>query len=260
MTTRTGEPFVTFQRRQVPARSRLLRHAGARLASFVLRCDLVDEYRGWARAESLLGEGYGLIAIMNHFSVRDAPQALALLARSPVIRRRPYIAPVASHQLADYHGLVRFLTGLFAIELCPVITPFGGGDRHSEDEIRSSYRSYRSRTATVLQEGGIMLLAPQARRAARLGEPPGHPVAQLLRHLSPDAGPGVALLFIGFGIPGVRDYARAKVGGLNLQARYEARIGATVTVDEARQELSGLGEIDQWVFERLRAVVPPSYA
>lgn len=260
MTTVATLPSVTVHKRQVLRHSRLLRWAGASLASLVLRCRLADEVGGWARAESLLGEGYGLIGLMNHFSVRDAPQALALLARSRIMRQRPYIAPAASHQLAANEGLVRFFTALFAIELCPVITPFGGSDGANPAEIRANNDAYRSRTAAVLQEGGIMLLAPQARRSPRLGTPRGRPVAKLLEHFPAGGETRVALLFIGFGIPGVTGYAREKVGGLNLATRYEARIGATITLAEALQAQPDLDAIDDWVFAQLRTVVPPSYA
>ncbi|MDT8304433.1 MAG: hypothetical protein RRC07_00745 [Anaerolineae bacterium] len=259
MNTVATLPPATAHRRHVPRHSQLLRWAGASLASLVLRCRLVDEEGGWVRAESLLSQGYGLIALMNHFSVRDAPQALALLARSRVMRRQPYIAPAASHQLAANEGLVRFFTALFAIELCPVITPFRGSGSANPGEIRANNDAYRSRTAAVLQEGGIMLLAPQARRSPQLGTPRGRPVGKLLEHFSPGGENRVALLFIGFGIPGVSDYAREQVGGLNLAMRYEARIGATVTVAEALQAQPDVDEIDNWVFAQLRTVVPPGY-
>lgn len=259
MTTLASSRMTTVPPLAVSAQKRLLRHAGASLASLVIRCRVVDEHGGLARAESLLEQGYGLIAMINHFSVRDAPQALAVLCRSRVLRRRAFIAPAAIHQLAENEGPVRFFTALFALELCPVVTPYTAAGLYSPDEIRQNYKAYRARTATVLEEGGIMLLAPQAHRRATLGEPPGRPLGQLLRQFVPVESARVALLFIGLGIPGASDYAREKVGGLNLARRYEARIGATVTVGEALQEVAHVREIDGWVFEQLRAVVPPSY-
>jgi hypothetical protein len=259
MTTLAGPRMATVPPPAVSRPKRLLRHAGASLASLVIRCRVVDEHGGLARAESLLNEGYGLIAMMNHFSVRDAPQALAVLCRSRVLRRRAFIAPVAIHQFADNEGPVRFFTALFGLELCPVVTPYTAAGLYGPEEIRQNYKAYRARTATVLESGGIMLLAPQAHRRATLGEPPGRPLGQLLRQFSPLESARVALPFIGLGIPGVSDYAREKVGGLNLARRYEARIGATVTVAEALQDVAHVREIDGWVFEQLRAVVPPSY-
>jgi hypothetical protein len=259
MTPDVTLPSATIQKRRVARHSELLRHTGASLGSLVLRCRLVDEEGGWSRAESLLEQGYGLIALMNHFSVRDAPQALALLARSRVMRQRPYIAPAASHQVAVYEGLVRFFTALFAIELCPVVTPFRGPNGTSREEIRANNNAYRARTAAVLQEGGLMLLAPQAHRSPRLGTPRGRAVAKLLEQFSPRSTPHVALLFMGLGIPGVTDYAREQVGGLNLAKRYEARIGATFTVEEALKAQPDLDAIDDWVFAQLRTVVPRSY-
>jgi hypothetical protein len=259
MTTLTGPPIATVTQQAVSRRKRLLRHAGASLASLVIRCRVVDEHGGMARAESLLRERYGLIAMINHFSVRDAPQALAVLCRSPVMRRRAFIAPVAIHQFSDYEGTVRFFTTLFGLELCPVVTPYTAAGLYSPEEIRRNYKAYLARTATVLENGGIMLLAPQAHRRAHLGEPPGRPLGQLLRKFSPPESARVALLFIGLGIPGVAGYAREKVGGLNLAMRYEARIGATVTVAEALQGVAHVREIDGWVFERLREVVPACY-
>jgi hypothetical protein len=154
MTTLAGPRMATVPPLAVSPQKRLLRHAGASLASLVIRCRVVDEHGGLARAESLLRQGYGLIAMMNHFSVRDAPQALAVLCRSRVLRRRAFIAPVAIHQFADNEGPVRFFTTLFGLELCPVVTPYTAAGLYSPDEIRENYKAYRARTATVLENGG----------------------------------------------------------------------------------------------------------
>ena len=237
-------------------RRALLRQAGTGLASAILPCTIVDEERGLDTAEALLCEGYGLLVIMNHFSLRDAPQALVLLCRSRVMRQREIVAPVALHQYRRHMTPVRLCAALFDIRLSPVVTPRTDPHLYNAAALRHTLKSYIAGATSVLQSGGIVLLAPQAGRESQLGAPAGHPVAQLLRRLPASEVPKVALMFVGFGISGEDDYSLQNAGGVNLGRHYQASVGATVTVQQALQEAGGLRRVDEWAFSRLRPLVP----
>lgn len=246
--------------RHLPAAQRLLRRVGVGLATFILPCFVVDENGGFARAESLLDDGYGLIVLLNHFSTRDGPQVLCLLGRNRTMRRRTFVGPVAYHQWHEHGLLVRVLTDLFAIRLFPVVTPSAGKVHGLRDRQGDGLGAYLRAASAGLKQGKIVLLAPQARRCERLGVPPhGRPVAKLLAQARADKVQRVALVFIGLSIPHEEDYSRSNVGGMNFSTLYEARVGPTFTVDEALREAQGISAVDDWVFARLGDLVPAAY-
>ena len=246
--------------RELPLIKRLLRRVGVGLATFILPSFIVDQNGGFARAASLLDEGYGLVVLVNHFSTRDGPQALGLLGRHPTMRRRIFVGPVADHQWRQHRLPVRLLTALFAIRLFPVVTPSAGEADGRRRRQGDGLADYLRAASAGLKEGSIVLLAPQARRRPRLGvPPPGRPIAKLLTQIRADDVRRVAFLFIGLSIPHEDDYSRRNAGGMNFGKLYEARVGPTVTIEEALREARGVSAVDDWVFGRLRELVPAAY-
>ena len=244
----------------LPAVQRLLRRVAAGLAALILPCRVVDENGGLARAETLLDAGYGLIVLVNHFSTRDGPQVLALLGRNRTMRRRTFVGPAAHHQLRRHVLLVRVLGALLAIRLYPVITPHAAGLYRRQRRQGDGLATYLQAASASLKRGSIILLAPQARRRRYLGIPPtGRPVAKLLTQAEADQVQRIGLVFIGLSIPHHADYSLSKVGGVNLFRRYAARVGSTVTLAEALRESQGMSAMDDWVFARLRDLVPEAY-
>lgn len=244
----------------LPAAQRLLRRVGAGFTTFILPCFVVDADGGLTRAESLLDAGYGLVVLLNHFSTRDGPQVLSLLGRNRTMRRRTFLGPVAHHQWRRHGLLVRVLTNLFAIRLFPVVTPHAEKMYGPRQRQGDGLRAYLWAASAGLKQGNIVLLAPQARRRQHLGAPPrGRPVAKLLAQARADKVQHIALVFVGLSIPHEDDYSRDNVGGMNFSTLYEARFGPTFTVDEALRESQGMASVDDWVFARLRDLVPPAY-
>lgn len=68
----------------------------------------------------------------------------------------------------------------------------------------------------------------------------------------------IALLIIGIGIDGVTDYSKVK--GFNFFRRYFYNVGECLTSDEIIERVNGnFGQIDDFVFDQLRKVVPSEY-
>lgn len=238
------------------AGQRFLRGLGRSIANVIFPYSLSDNWQGLAEGEALLERGYGLITIMNHFSSRDAPQVFALLLGTPTIMRRPIVAPVAYHQ---YSTFVQFWSDRMAIQMCPIVTA------ETVKRMGSSYRQgdglaeYVAATIDCFDAGGVVLLAPQGGRQASLGEPTARPVGNLLALAKRGGADRIALMFIGLGIPGVRDYSKDHVGGANIAKTYEIRIGKTLPAEQVLDVAGGLKHIDAQVFDYLKQLVPAPY-
>ena len=219
---------------------------------------LISDAGGLQRAESLARAGYGTLVLMNHFSLRDGVQVLHLLYGSEILRRRPTLAPAASHHLEG--TLLPALAGRVGIQLVPITTPAAVKRHGLAPASGTNPLLYARQAIAALDNGGIVLLAPQAGRCPALGEPEMRPVSLLLAQALRQHVRDVALLFVGLGIAGVSDYSLEKVGGFNPGLRYEIRVGQTYTFSEALSAAGRLRELDAWAYRRLRNAVPPAYS
>lgn len=224
---------------------------------FIIPADAVLDAGGLRRAESLARAGYGTLVLMNHFSLRDGLQVLHLVYGSEALRRRPTLAPAASHHLGG--PLLPALADAVGIRLLPITTTEAVQDQGLDPASGVSPLAYARQAIGTLRGGGIVLLAPQAGRRPVLGEPRMRPVSLLLAQARRQRVRDVALFFVGLGIAGENDYTLENVGGLNPGRRYEVRIGHTYTLDEALECAGGLRGLDAWVYRELRRWVPAPY-
>lgn len=218
---------------------------------------VVHDSGGLQRAETLASTGYGLLVLMNHFSLRDGLQILHFLYGSDILRRRATLAPAASHHLEG--SPLPVLAERVGVRLLPVASPEAVARHRLAPGSGTSPVVYAREAIATLKAGGIVLLAPQAGRRPLLGEPQMHPVSLLLAQAQRQRVRNVALLFIGLGIAGVTDYALEKVGGLNPCRRYEICVGHTFTLAEALESAGKLRQVDAWAYRQLRNWVPATY-
>src|SRR3990167_9988096 len=130
----------------------------------------VEQSSGLTKAEELLDQGRGLLILINHFGKTDPAQVInnVVFARKKM-RCKPITTPIAYHQQKPY---INMLAGLTSINIKPIVTP---------DTIRlnqndgldqgTGLTDYINSSLQTLKQGGIVLLAPQAGRRERLGEP-----------------------------------------------------------------------------------------
>lgn len=209
-----------------------------------------------ARAEALVGEGFGLLVLMNHFSKRDGLQVLRLLYSRPLLRSQPTLVPVASHLAGP---AVRALAHLGAIDLALMTTPQAVANLGLDPATGEDALAYARRAVATLAAGGIVLLAPQAGRQPILGEPKMRVTSMILAQARRQRVDNFALLFVGLGLPGVGAYPLADVGGLNLGRTYLIEVGSPLLFEAALAEAGTLRQLDPWVFARLRPLVPAAY-
>ena len=218
--------------------------------SFVANHDRLE------RAAELVEQGSGLIVLMNHFSLRDGLQLLRLLFGNETLRRRPTLAPVASH-LAGPN--VHRLAQIFGVELAPVTTIEAVEQLGLDVAPEESALAYTAQALETLRNQGSVLLAPQAGRRSWLAKPQMRPVGLLLAQARRKRLHEIALFFVGLGLHGETDYSLENAGGLNVGRRYELRLGRAFRMEEALKEAGGIKNLDDWAYDQLRELVPPIY-
>ena len=231
---------------------RLARH----LVTPLLPVRVVTDAGGLAQAEALVDDGYGLIALMNHFSLRDAFEVLRLLYSRPGLRSRPTLAPVASHRA----GRGTYLLGdLFAVDLCPITSPEVAAVLGPDAPPAADPLAYAQQAVATLSAGGLVPLSPQAGRRPALVRPDMRPLSLLMAQARRRRVNDVALLPVGLGIHGESDYSLENAGGLNLGRLYEIGIGRAFTAEEAVNAAGGWRNLDDWALAKLAPLVPAAY-
>jgi hypothetical protein len=226
------------------------------LAAVTLPCQFHVDDQHVAEAETILEQGNGLIILMNHFSMRDALQVTSWLFRHRVASRRRIVAPVAFHQDGF---VIRVMSNLVAIELCPIVTSRteelgAGGKRRG-----SGIRDYLNTAVETLKHGGMVLVAPQGSRKSQLGEPVGHPVGNIISWAKRKGAQNLGTWCFGLGITGATSYDKKKVSGSNFFRRFDLRIGKPYIAEEAIEIAGGIDMVDTWVFDQLAELVPEAY-
>lgn len=234
----------------------------ARAVASPFRREIEDGSNGLSRAKELQKQGFGLVVLYTHFSKRDALEIINLIYRNPLMRKKRILAPIALHEykkwLFDKPGKVLDVT------LCPVVTQDtidkGKNEGH---ELGYGQEEYFQKAIQFLQNGDITIIAPQVGRREILGVPAkrarpiGTLIARIDRIIDFDK---YAFLLVGLGIKGAEDYKKEHVEGLNPLKTYQLNIGATFTREEVMGEVNGdYREVDKFVFEQLRELVPPAY-
>lgn len=236
-----------------------LRRAAAFLGRIIFPQRLYDEHGGLERANGLSQENYGLLVIINHFATRDALQAILLVFGSSVLVRRPIVAPVAAHQYGRYGRLIQYLARQLGLMLMPVVTGDTVRKLGNVGQRGRGLSEYVEAASACLGSGGVVLLAPQGGRRAKLGRPRGRAVSHLLAEAQRRDIDRMACLLLGLALRGVIDYGDTSVRGFNLGRLYEVRIGRVATLGEVCREVGRLPLVDGWTFAHLSELVPESY-
>jgi hypothetical protein len=251
---RQTEAPITLSRRHI-----WMRKTAVCLGRRLFPRKLTDARCSLARAQNLNRGGHGLLVVMNHFSTRDSLEALRIIFASPILAERPILAPVAYHQYGRYGRFIRLFAQCFNLRLIPIVTgdtieKLGAGLRRG-----LGVTEYLESATALLRCGGIVLLAPQGGRRPVLGSPPGSPVGHLLARVRRCGVTNVALMPIGLGLPGVRDYSAPGTRGFNFGRLYQVNVGRTLTVAEIRREVGQCHQLDHWLFDCLADLVPDAY-
>lgn len=237
------------------------RKAALKIGHIPLPCETKYLDGGIERACKLLSEGYGLIVLYNHFSIRDSLHIAGdVLFAHRVMNSNEIRTPLALHQSKDV--INKALETVLDFHMSPLAT----GETLKKQKYKdlsptTGFREYLADGVATLEKGGSLMMSPQTTRKDRLSEEPqSRPLATLfLKIESKKLENGIAILFVGIGIQGVTDYSTPGIRGFNLRKKYEVTVGPCYTKEEAVALAGGKKLVDVWAFSELAKVVPPSY-
>lgn len=239
----------------------LKRAALARLISVIWPIEFREHNQGnLAVLNERLKSGRGTVGLVPHFSKGDFLTILSgLVTNSAEFIKRPVLIPIAAHQKPRY--LDRLCT-FGDINLATVITL---DTRHKEKQLKeagkpvswqgldsdTAMNAYLNRATTTLNEGGVVILAPQAGRRNLLTPFKGGPVSRLEQHCQEMGINDLAYFAVGLEIPGAEDYSKLK--GLNIRSRYLVTLGNLINRDHIT------GNVDAWGYRAMTELAPPAY-
>lgn len=241
----------------------------------------IKEGDGFAKAEQLLQEGYGMLVLATHPSQRDTmelPNFLFQMGTQEGFRDRKMLAPIAYHHYAGKKNyLFRKAAKAAGIELVPVITI------STRDYYRKKYKNkpkkaekmkkwindnktnledqYLEKALEYLAQGGVVFLFPQVERQSSFA--PNRrikPVEALIEKAEEKGFNCLGISYLGIDIQGLGcrdDYEESK--GFNPSSHYILKYGATVTMDELKNNIPLGSTIEQAVNARLKKLVSPAY-
>jgi hypothetical protein len=214
-----------------------------------------------------MDDGYGMIIVMPHFSKREGVNALLSLGkRSPQLIRSEIVIPIARHQ---YKQPGIFVGGLAQAHYVPIITPdteeyavalkdAGKKVPWEEENQRRMYVEYLKAAEHALQANGVVAIAPQGGRKARLHEFEGDPISHLLGRTKHN--PKVALALLGAEVVGFETYDPVVVGGYNRKEHYIITLGDVLTKATLIDSAKTMGRtIDQEIAVRMNDLAPQAY-
>lgn len=207
-----------------------------------------------------LRSSHGAVGLIPHFSKGDFQVILCgLLKNSKELIRRPILIPIAAHQRPQY---LDWLCKKADINLATIITldtrkkakqlqekgrpiPWEGLDPEAAMD------TYLNRVALVLNEGGVVLVAPQGGRRGLLTPFKGKPVARLEEKAQEMGIHDLAYFTVGLEIPGTEDYSQLR--GLNIRRQHRVTLGQITNRNEVP------GNIDSWGYQAMLELAPPAY-
>lgn len=225
----------------------------------VFRSEKTDNANGIEKAKELLKKGYGLIVVINHFSLKDPPLAINEVFLHREMGSKKVIAPIAYHMDNTlYHKLGK----LIGVVLKPIVTENTVREgKNNGHELNEGKREYLDECIKLLKKGGVVVLAPQGTRMPYLGQPDKPIIGMIMAKAKKGGVERFAVLFMGFSIEGVDDYSDKKVRGFNPFKKYSVNIGACLTNQELMEKEAGgnIRAVDKIVYEELSKIVPINY-
>lgn len=252
-------------------KQKAFRH-GARhlLEPWFLPSEEIHIQDGMKRAEELHRDGYGILALITHFSRRDPVQAMDVFMKSKEFVDVPITGPIARHQTVK--GLVPPVGRRMGVDMHPVVTPqtmekaltVGNPEML---KLGDGSLGYVRAATKALQNGEVVIMAPQTTRRPTLEYNGEDSVRGLLR-VAGKKNDKIGIHLMTFGIPGTENYADTK--GFNFFHSYDVFHGPTFTLTEALElseanaakhgiEAGGMDNIDRFVFDELEKISPFHY-
>lgn len=244
------------------------------LSSTILKAETTDNYHSVEKARELIKSGYGLIVMINHFSLKDPPLMIDELLRLKDFQDKKIIAPIAYHM---DNGLLRNIFKIIDVSSIPIVTKSTiDKGKNNGLELNDGMVKYMEESLASLKNGQTVVFAPQGTRKDHLGQADKTTVGTLMAAAAKSGVDKYAALIVGLGIKGETDYSDKN--GFNPLQKYTVNFGACLTSVEilakaeelakaeaeksgntSRKAMSPFRFVDKVIYEELGKVVPPSY-
>lgn len=218
--------------------------------------------------EKLIKEGYGTIFFFPHFSENETLLSPVVIADNVQgVTDKNFEMPIALH-MANKPGLKA--AARFADIDMPTLVTSDTGKKEIEFKAKGKEilwdssdpeaytKVYALRTRRNLKGGGVVGIAPQGGRRPKFAEfEPG--VIGLVEAVCKRVDK-VCVVFVGVSIPGITDYSKEKVGGLNIRKEYLFTMGDVMTMQELKDSAKEHGvSLEQEIYNRMLPLVDEPY-
>ncbi|MEK7533727.1 MAG: hypothetical protein AAB600_00155 [Patescibacteria group bacterium] len=232
---------------------------------------------GWQRAEELNKEGYGIIIAHMHANKGDSARVIGRTFRSSTFSRREVFIPNGIHQ---HKGWYKPVGTPIHVQVFPIFTKETGRlanedtvlarkliDEYGIDmtdpqllKVIAGYtKQYTDHAIPLLQRAGIEIVAPQGHREEAFTTMTTA-IESIVKRALQQKIHNIAVLFVGYDIKGVQNYADEKIKNYNLFRRYRFHDGKCLTVDELIKEAGGnYIKLSKIIRGEMQATVPPEY-
>lgn len=219
-----------------------------------------EKPKGLIKAEELVKDGYGLVIASRHFSSRDFLMLTAFVRqKSELTQNREIYVPLAFHQYTP--GAIRLLK-YHGVTPRPIVTEDTVAKHKNFDSDGNERKSgegttnFMRRATIILNEGGVVFLAPSAKRTL-LHEPwEGRPIETFVRLTKGK----LAIISVGFdiGIGPITSYE--KFQGYNLWLEYKVGFGGVYTKEELVDKASQQGiSVDRLISDDIAKLTRPEF-
>lgn len=238
------------------------RHNIARKFSYLLRQEInPGVHGGLEKARALVKQGYGLIIVYNHFSMREGADAVEFAIQQPILGDRPISVPIAWHQYySPFRPILDYLQKKATINFHPIVNEDTKDKKKFKDLTEGlGIVAYTRASLRTLKKGGVVTVAIQTGRRSHLYE---KGIKKSLSTLMKLARRGdfnkYAVLFVGIEKPGVKDYSTQK-RKFNLFRKYRFNVGDTFTAEELLALAGDIDHVDEAAYKQLEPLVAKSY-
>jgi hypothetical protein len=221
-----------------------------------------------AQVDQFLESGYGMVFVINHFSMRDFFSVMEkLFLESKQLVKKDFLIPIAQHQ--NENSILAELVNMGDVTLSPIVTK---ETKKKEAEIISRGKSvpwemheegfgnkqYIKNSTKVLKEGGVVIVAPQGTRQPLWQPFENRSISALVSSTMISKVEKVGFTYLGLEMLGAQNYDA--VSGFNILKKYKINMSNPITreqlIDNSRQNNRTL---EEEVYNSMLDLVPPAY-
>lgn len=199
-----------------------------------------------AQVDQFLESGYGMVFVINHFSLRDFFSVMEkLFLESKTLAKKDFLIPIAQHQ--NKNPVFKRLVEMGDVTLCPIVTR---ETKKKEEDILAKgevvpweiheegfgNKQYIKSSTKALKEGGVVIVAPQASRKP-IWEPfENRSISALVSSTMISKAEKVGFTYLGLEMMGSQNYESS---GFNIFKKYKINMSEPITREQLINNAKG---------------------